>query len=416
MAWSFRNIGFGIALTVVFVTNLARATTPGRESPLVRLARDAVHADDRVADAAIRALREHGPVGSDALRDLYRTQIAAHLQATRDLDDSPDPLWIRIARALDGVSAQRNSAVSGLFWHTDWQSALNAAQREQKPILSLRLLGKLSDELSCANSRFFRSTLYSNTEISRMLRERFVLHWESVRPVPVVTIDFGDGRKLRRTITGNSIHYILDCHGRLVDGLPGLYGPKAFLKAIELAQQQAGQVGKLDNFSFASAMAGYHQLAVTKSDEHWNQDLRQLKKGPESLPQPGHATDELWQQIGRLHQADAELDAASHTAIARENPTALAAGRLPVTKAVVETPLVRMLRNLHEAMAVDTVRNEYLLHRTIHVWLGEAPTVDAAALNGRVYAELFLTPDDDPWLGLAPADQYSGLTDGGLVR
>ena len=60
-----------------------------------------------------------------------------------------------------------------------------------------------------------------------------MLHWQSVRPVPTVTIDFGDGRKLERTLTGNSIHYILDSQGRPIDALPGLYGPQAFLRADE---------------------------------------------------------------------------------------------------------------------------------------------------------------------------------------
>jgi len=32
------------------------------------------------------------------------------------------------------------------------------AQRTNRPILSLRLLGNLTDDFSCANSRFFRVT------------------------------------------------------------------------------------------------------------------------------------------------------------------------------------------------------------------------------------------------------------------
>ena len=90
------------------------------------------------------------------------------------------------------------------------------------------MLGKLTDEYSCANSRFFRTTLYANQQIARLLRGQFVLHWESVRPVPRVTIDFGDGRKLERTLTGNSAHYILDEQGQPLDVLPGLYGPAIF--------------------------------------------------------------------------------------------------------------------------------------------------------------------------------------------
>ena len=35
-------------------------------------------------------------------------------------------------------------------------------------------------------------------------------------------------------------------------------------------------------------------------------------------------------------------------------------------------------------------------------------------LTDRVYAELFLTPGADPWLGLLPADTYVALDDDGL--
>ena len=68
------------------------------------------------------------------------------------------------------------------------------------------------------------------------------------------------------------------------------------------------------------------------------------------------------------------------------------------------------------AMALDGVKNEYLLHRRIHEWYakGEAPA-ELNALNERVYAELFLTPSSDPWLGLAPANVYTALDRDGLT-
>ena len=62
-----------------------------------------------------------------------------------------------------------------------------------------------------------------------------MLHWKSVRPVPKITIDFGDGRVVERTITGNSIHYVLDADGTVIDAVPGLYGPKAFLERLDEA-------------------------------------------------------------------------------------------------------------------------------------------------------------------------------------
>src|SRR5205085_4150321 len=125
-----------------------------------------------------------------------------------------EPAWRRSHKALDAVSAQRDDFTAGLFWYTDIGRAQVAAAKEGKPILSLRLLGTLDSEMSCANSRFFRTTLYANEKVSSYLQEHFILHWKSVRPVPKVTIDMGDGRVIHRTITGNSIHYVLDASGR----------------------------------------------------------------------------------------------------------------------------------------------------------------------------------------------------------
>jgi hypothetical protein len=136
------------------------------------------------------------------------------------------------SRELDRVCAQKDAHTSFLYWHTDLGAAVADARRAQRPILSLRLLGRLDEELSCANSRFFRKLLYPHPTINRMLRERFVLHWHSVRPVPRVTLDFGDGRRLVRTLTGNSVHLVLDSHGRPVDALPGLFAREAFAELL----------------------------------------------------------------------------------------------------------------------------------------------------------------------------------------
>jgi hypothetical protein len=133
---------------------------------------------------------------------------------------------------LDRICNQFHAHTALLYWFTDLRAAMTEARRTRRPILSLRLLGRLDEELSCANSRFFRRLLYPDARINRLLRERFVLHWQSLRPVPIVTIDFGDGRRVRRTITGNSVHLILDADGRPIDGLPGLFSPDVFYRLL----------------------------------------------------------------------------------------------------------------------------------------------------------------------------------------
>src|SRR5512143_3895990 len=112
------------------------------------------------------------------------------------------------APALDAVCAQKDAHTSLLYWFTDLPAAIAEASRTRRPILSLRLLGRLDEELSCANSRFFRKLLYPQAQINQLLRDHFVLHWQSVRPVPRVTIDFGGGKRIEKTLTGNSCHVV----------------------------------------------------------------------------------------------------------------------------------------------------------------------------------------------------------------
>lgn len=78
--------------------------------------------------------------------------------------------------------------------------------------------------------------LLSDGVVSRYLRENFVLVWNSVRPVPKVTIDFGNGKVLERTLKGNTAFYVCRSDGTVVDSLPGVYLPDDFLKELKSSQ------------------------------------------------------------------------------------------------------------------------------------------------------------------------------------
>ena len=122
-----------------------------------------------------------GPAGLNVLRMTYADEI--NRQIANPVVAST-PSWRRLSAALDEVAQQKDSYLSGLYWYTDFGQAKAAARATGKPILSLRLLGKLNEEFSCANSRFFRTILYSNEDVARTLREKFILHWQSERPAP----------------------------------------------------------------------------------------------------------------------------------------------------------------------------------------------------------------------------------------
>jgi hypothetical protein len=365
--------------------------------------------------------------------------------------------------AIDQIGGQRGCAVSRLFWYTDLDAAQAAAQQTGRPILSLRMLGNLTDEFSCANSRFFRTALYTNEEISNYLRDHFVLHWKSVRPVPRVTIDFGDGRKLERTLTGNSAHYVLTSEGQPLDVLPGLYSPSAFRAWLERMHGFHAEYVATTPEEQAAQLANFHRKRRAQVYRGWVSDVQRLGAdhaalvtsridgaiesarvtGGESplavaaarLAETNSAAetpllryanfsgpwietganDELWQAIAKLHREEVRLDEASVGVMRREFPNAAAAGQLAVSKRRQEDPLLRIVRVFEDSMALDTVRNEYLLHRRVHEQFAETDHVtgDIDTLNEWVYAELFLTPSSDPWLGLAPPDVYTALDNDG---
>ncbi|TBR59270.1 hypothetical protein B4U84_16920 [Westiellopsis prolifica IICB1] len=380
----------------------------------------------------VAVLRQQGPKGLEVFLKSHANELNSSSQ---------------IRQALDKLCQQRDCYASKLYWYTDLEQAKAAAKASGKPILSLRLLGNLDTDLSCANSRFFRVALYPNAEISQKLRKDFILHWQSVRPVPKVTIDFGDGRKLERTITGNSIHYILDSSGRPIDAIPGLYGPKAFLRQLQQAELATKQYSKLGKSQQEAFLQKYHRDRLNSIQTQWTADLSKL--GIQSAPRlvespsnssqipnatvagslavtkmrvespmlntlqpgqnnPSEITDQAaWNRIARLYISDAKLD---------QNSIAVIRAKKFQSANSQKDGLARVVNNFETAIALDTVRNEYMLHRQIHQWFVQDnnQTSNLDALNEKVYAELFLTPSSDPWLGLAPDDVYSAIDNDGV--
>ena len=457
-----------LAAVALLAVAIGAAALACGESP--RLVQDAVGEDPAAAKAAVAALRAQGPAGLRRLMRVQAEERAAVQMKCAAETPQEQARAKRFEAAIDAVAAQKDASASGLYWYTDLEQAKAAATREGKPILSLRLLGNLDSEYSCANSRFFRTVLYADAEVGKALRDRFVLHWKSVRPVPKVTIDMGDGRTICRTITGNSIHYVLDAQGRVIDALPGLYGAKAFLRGLDAAEREERELRKAggDANARAASLAQWHGDRVAATEVAWSQDLRwagipggpiasvnrDFATGwPPNGPRPGAldaatrvvsktkvewnivralaprfaaleaSTDaSVWPRIAALpaHAEDGRLGEGSRAMVRAKHessgPSAGVAVRLAVGKAMQEDPVLRVIRTFERSVAEDTVRNEYGFHRKIHEWFATRMTETTAEdpgaldrLNERVYSDLFLTPSSDPWLGLVPDDAYAAL-------
>jgi hypothetical protein len=436
-------------VTLIFASSAYAGPTPEA------LARLAVSENASESGAAVTALRRMGPVGLRAMFSVYGDEIERHARDTAAAAKDTGPEWLRLKAALDSVSQQRDSYASGLYWYTDFEEAKRAASESGKPILSLRLLGNLNEEFSCANSRFFRTVLYANREVSTVLRERFILHWKSVRPAPRVTIDFGDGRKLERTLTGNSIHYVLSPAGQTIDALPGLYGPQGFLRGLAQAEDLLKRSKGLSDGEQLDLFYRYHTARVNLTAADWSADVQKIggkvpntvlarvsarRQNPTAMEvSPVAMTkavtevsilrgitndarelaattdDAAWAKIAALHAADARLDERSIALIRRHTPAT--SENASAGQASAPEQLSRIVENLERNMALDTVRNEYVLRNKIHAWLATGPgNTGVEQLNERVYAELFLTPSSDPWLGLYSPDAYTALENGGISK
>jgi len=228
-----------------------------------------------------------------------------------------------------------------------------------------------------------------------------------------------------------------------LDALPGLYGPTAFLAGLADAETVFQQIRASQPERRVLLLNTYHRNQINKISIAWLKDiqqsggrapvgvsiergqngealrvmplavskamtettmLRSMTAGSEEL---GRITDEAaWKKIAALHRDETKLDERSITLIRRQTHALPDAAK----------SLPALLRQFQELLALDTVRNEYRMHTKIHAWLVfDRTRSDVAAFNEKVYAELFITPKSDPWLGLLPSDVYTGLENGGVV-
>jgi hypothetical protein len=309
---------------------------------------------------------------------------------------------------LDAVCAQRDCRYSQLFWFTDLEAAKREAHRTGRPIVSLRLLGRLDEEVSCANSRFFRTMLYPDPEIATQLRDEFILHWQSVRPVPKVTIEMGDGRVIRQTITGNSAHYLLAADGHVLDVLPGMVSPALFQVQLRTWRETyaSGAWQAYHEEAIATADAVRASLLLPDEDKGTKPTARaaallamtkSLVETPTlALLDPSATLRSLpstrWEELGEEEKDSVVFSKPALELMARKQPLSDA-----------------MLERLRVSVAADSILNQNELHRTVHEWFvaGEVESLDA--LNERVYRELFLTPLDDPWMGLDPSAAFAAM-------
>jgi hypothetical protein len=224
--------------------------------------------------------------------------------------------------------------------------------------------------------------LFSQRRVSDFINQSFEPVWESVRPVPIVRIDFGNGNVLTRTLHGNILTSICTPDGELVDALPGIYREAEYLSQLELL----------------CAIATKAQ-AATKEHKQRDVLVRAYHRG---------RAEGLKKNI-RLEQAVAEKIMArflSKSAIEVPLELVLLPTQLPgkpprqpkpKTSPALTTPGdVAQWKELEE----DTWLNERPRRLRIHELLARTGLVPPKEVTRPIYKDVLHADLDDPYLGL----------------
>lgn len=227
--------------------------------------------------------------------------------------------------------------------------------------------------------------MFSDDAVATLINDKFEAAWQSVRPVPIVTIDFGGGHVLHRTLNGNIATYACTADGKVLDVLPGVYDPKTYLDRLDQFVKLHQWVQESDPGA-ASRVADYHR-----------RQAEALANGQPRLV-----------FLDMRFRSKARIENAVKFAL-MPGPK----NEVPETARPDDTPPSRLSSREDLAtwklLAEDTEINETVRRRMIHEYLAgqifeadpDRPEMtEPAAITKWLYREVLDADIDDPYLGL----------------
>jgi hypothetical protein len=273
--------------------------------------------------------------------------------------------------------------------------------------------------------------LFSSSEVADYINATFEPAWESVRPVPTVTIDFGNGHVVKRTLQGNIATYVCGSDGTVYDVLPGIYAPDAYRKQLEALKVLADSVrpkAAPKPATEAARQRAARDLADRLRDYHKQQTDRL------AAPQQVKAVTPQMQTIaltgggfkgGFGGFGGANLGGGFGGNIGGfqalggfggggfsggfggggfgggiEGPTERVIAGLPATPAAAATPAGPLAAR--PELALDSQVNELVRRKAIHEHLTRAGVVRPDDIKKWLFKEVLRADLDDPLLGLGP--------------
>jgi len=223
--------------------------------------------------------------------------------------------------------------------------------------------------------------LFSNAEVAAFVRANFVAAWESVRPVPTVEIDFGNGKKIKRTVNGNIATYICDPTGRVVDVIPGLNTPEAYLQDLRYALN----LYRASLAAFDKTVIEYHRENLTTPTVY------ELVRND--------MAKSMSERLVRM-SLDKRAELAERKGLGAIRPVrSPEARKQDAGKFAIERPVKKLTLEEEVVLAADTELNRKERKPVIHRILAEK-IVTPSDVTKRIYKEALHCDLDDPYLGL----------------
>ena len=258
--------------------------------------------------------------------------------------------------------------------------------------------------------------LFSHREVADDIAARFEPVWLSLRPVPQVTIDFGDGNVVRRTLHGNIATWICDAEGRALDVIPGAYTTTVYRERLAQAAllaefvRRAGDGGaqRLRDYHAAQAARMAERLAPRRLVERRRPEVYlskfRIENPLEIVLDDGVAAVQTFSTLGSPNALNGLRLAADLTATAK----GAIEGRIEhaivpdATKREAEAaPYVAARPVADDSLLAEDVKlNETERRAAVHRLLAETGPVAPGTLTKRLYREVLHCDLDDPWLGL----------------
>ncbi len=240
--------------------------------------------------------------------------------------------------------------------------------------------------------------LFSSDAVAKAMNDQFEPVWVSVRDVPLVTIDFGGGKTITRTLNGNVATYALRPDGTVLDILPGIYQPEEYVT-------QLGQMALLSKFVAYGNRDNPKETAADRLVTYHKQQAELLADGKE----PGKFEFNM-----RAAVSKARIENPVKFVIVGQPPAkaegqgqgqgdnaqiAVQQGGQGGQPKPAESKAAETLRGWKE-MADDTKLNETAHRKAIHAHLAKAGNVQPKDVTRWLYKEVLHADLDDPYLGL----------------